>query len=191
MDKILESICSNLSAIFRHIVPGAFALGIAWISHPNWFCWFKISDSAHLWLLATIALIIGNVLYVAHKNSVHLVIDVCAWKWADLTSKTSSDTENVVITKTSGYTETVGNMALAYHRAFEPTLQKFIRLRNSQIILMGISGELMIVGGLWKDSCSWSEHVARPLVAVGIIVLIFAVIAQLLSFRLERFLGLQ
>lgn len=47
MGKIVDTVIANLSDIFRHVVPGVVALGVARMSHPLWLCWFKPVNASH------------------------------------------------------------------------------------------------------------------------------------------------
>ena len=66
----------ELERIFRYLLPGIMVVGFARLSHPSWFRWVHPDSSQHLILLAAISLCVGSSWYVAHRYSLHQVLDL-------------------------------------------------------------------------------------------------------------------
>src|SRR6266550_8737091 len=72
---LVEEIGKNLGAFFRHLLPGVFILGAAYLAHPLWFQRFNTYSWEHIVLVAIIALAAGNIWFSINRYGVHQLID--------------------------------------------------------------------------------------------------------------------
>lgn len=73
---LIESIGDNLSRVFRHILPGMFILSISYLAkREEWFNSFDVNNTYHLIILAAIAILVGNSVYVINRYIVVQLID--------------------------------------------------------------------------------------------------------------------
>jgi hypothetical protein len=77
MEKTIEEISRQIGRIFRYLLPGILILLMARWSHPSWFCEYDFLDGENLIVFAALAVVVGNVWYVAHRYSIHQLLDLC------------------------------------------------------------------------------------------------------------------
>ena len=73
--NLIKQVGDELGRIFRHMMPGVSALLAARLSHPTWFQSIDYGNNWHLLVLAVIATLAGNTLYVFHRYSLHQLLD--------------------------------------------------------------------------------------------------------------------
>lgn len=142
--EFFEKILANISAMFRHVVPGCVILAFAWLSHPSWFANFDPGDSKHLWIVGLVSLIVGNVAYVLHRAIIHQLVDFSvSGKWPP-----------------KKYPEEVVAKMIEKHVLAVKRRRQLIHLKNAQIILSAIFAEVCFVASFFYEPMS---HVAaRP-----------------------------
>jgi len=132
--SLIKQIGDELGRIFRHMMPGLSALLAARLSHPSWFRNIDYGNTWHLVLLAIIATVAGNTLYVFHRYSVHQAIDLVLY-WFRVEKK---DKEGSYLNWLATHIDK------SFH--FLPKdrdLREHINLRSAQIIFMFITCEIL------------------------------------------------
>lgn len=175
MNKILEHLLGTVSAIFRHIMPGVVALGLLQLSRPDWLGWVCLSESTHLVLLGIMAIVVGNLIYVIHKHTVHQCAD-----WFNAGRPRRQD-----------YVTMIADMTSKHYCRFGEGVRGFLDQRNAQIILMSIAGELTIIASFCGSPGSVANDHPWPMRVSGFVVWILSLIAQNLSFRVAKATALQ
>jgi len=169
MHETIKTIISNLSAFFRHVMPGVVVLSIAWASHPQWFCGLSLRQAQDVWILAVAALVLGNIFYIVHRNTVHQAIDWVVWF---LIGRNGED-----------YITTIGKMTIR-HFGFGLKVREYMHLRNSQVVLMCVTGELLFIASIWKDDPSIAKDYAVSFGVIGAGIFVGAAIAHGIAFAL-------
>jgi hypothetical protein len=173
--EYIELLLKNLSAVFRHVIPGAVAISIAWLSHPSWFCPELLNSANNIWLLAVCALVTGNIIYVVHRNTVHQLIDVCSF-WL-----LQCELPNCV----SNYVEELSKM-IRYHFGTSDSEHNYMHLRNSQILLTCMTSVLLLIASAWNECGSFARTNRWKFFVCGLVILVFAAIAHCLSFAIAQ-----
>ena len=154
MTEAIKAAFSSLSDIFRHVVPGALAIASLYISFPSAFDKFQVENSAHIWLLIGLSLVIGNMVYVLHRTILHQAIDFFVWA--------------ISHAKSEDYIERIANMVKG-HFTLPEEPRRSMHLRNSQVILTAIFGELMIVSSHYHSPDSFAASHSCALLWWGLL----------------------
>jgi len=174
----VKAITDEIGSIFRHIVPGVIVPGFAYKSHPGWFSKLCFNNTTHIIILAVAALAVGNFWYVFHRYSLHNLLDWFCWllrtgKWKTLSW--------------GGY-----RPWLFQHIEDSFTLpdskkrlQQFIHLRSSQIILLFITSQAMVLFSFWHESNSYFDEYPWRLGIVGIGIFLVAMVQYFISNGLD------
>lgn len=168
--EFFEKIVENLSAIFRHVLPGCVIAGFAWLSHPSWFDGFDRTEPKHLWTVGLVLVIVGNLAYAIHRAIVHQLVDYAVSG----------------IWEPKKYAREVVAPMIEKHVLANERRRHLIHLKNAQIILSAIFAEVCFVASLCFEPGS---HVAaQPLVYrwVGGALFVLTVFAHFVSQRAER-----
>ncbi len=170
MGNTIRVISDQLARIFRHIIPGILVVGAARIAHPYWFRDLSVDSWPPLLMLAAIAIAVGNVWYVLHRYTVHQLIDLgiflcCKKKCKNLNKRICCDyTEYIQVS--------IENAVKAKEKA--PELRNHFDLRSSQIILMFITAEILLVFSWRPEPCTLFEQYLCLIRTCGIIIFILA-----------------
>ena len=122
-----------------------------------------LSKTAHIWVVGGVSLLVGNVAYVLHRTIVHQAVDwLVSWR------------------SPSAYVELVATM-IERHFANKPEVKDLMHLKNSQIILTAIFGELCVIVSIWKEPSSRAETHHLCLLWIGILVFAGSVFAHAIS----------
>jgi hypothetical protein len=72
---VLGDVSRNLGAFFRHLLPGVFIVGAAYIAHPSWFVGVDTKSWEHIAIAGVVALASGNIWFSVNRYGIHQVID--------------------------------------------------------------------------------------------------------------------
>ena len=173
MAETIKEITEQLSNIFRHLLPGLVVIGAARLAHPHWFSAVCISNKWHVAVLVAIGVTVGNVWYVTHRYAIHQLIDYCHYAWS--------------YRRLGGYYEWLSELMDGSFRFADqtPKFREHLRFRSSQVILLFIISEVMLVFACWNDPCSFFAcHSLAFLIASGAMAL-FAWWAFCISWALD------
>jgi hypothetical protein len=160
MGNTIKIISDQLARIFRHIIPGILIVGAARIAHPDWFSNLSVDSWPPLLMLAAIAIAVGNVWYVFHRYALHQLID---WVLFFLRPGSSSYSNFLQ--------QSIENHFKADNE--ETELRDHIRLWSSQIILMLISAEVLLLFSLWNNESKILDKHGEAFVLVSVVMFVF------------------
>jgi hypothetical protein len=126
----IKSLASYISELFRHIMPGCLILVLSMAACPKLRGIGNFNDK--IWLCIFLILVVGNVMYVLHRMIIHQTIDWFVWRLTRNQDKTKS------------YFDRMAKM-ISWHSKFDAETRSIIHLKNSQVILMAITGELLFL----------------------------------------------
>ena len=167
----------EIERIFRYLLPGITVVGIAGLSHPAWFLRFHPETSQHLVLLAAVALCVGRSWYVAHRYSLHQIVD---WLSYALTKKG----------QTKNYHDWLAEHISKSSRgkAKDMDLRHNIGLRSAQVIYMFILGEsLALFSWMCPEQGTFFCAHRCFLLYLSLGILIFAALQQWLLFEIDSY----
>jgi len=171
----IKTISGQLSGIFRHIIPGVIILGFAYGSHPSWFKKVYPTNSTDWMVLAMLSIVIGNLWYVVHRFTIHFLFDFICYRFRE--------------GKWSGYQQWL--IAHIDHSFAVPEykrkLQNFVHCRSSQIILLFIIAEALIIFSLWFEAESVFSTYNTFFLIVGVVLFLVAVVHYPISNNLDIF----
>jgi hypothetical protein len=133
MAETIKDIADQLSRIFRHMLPGLVVVGGAAAAHPSWFGRMQLSNPWHIATLGAITVAAGNVWYVFHRYTIYQLID---WFLYMIRER-----------RLRGYLDWLSNFldnSFSF-AASKPKIHEHLHFRSSQIILMFIVGEVMVL----------------------------------------------
>lgn len=171
---LVTKIADELERIFRYMLPGigiVFAFGTA---YPSWFCSVQYGTVEQFAVLAAVALFVGNTWYVAHRYSLHQLIDWGCYR--------------IVHKKWSGYCAWLAEhvSAALHYGENDNKLRKVIEFRSAQVILLFIASEIAFVFALRPEEHTfWQQH-AWPIRVLAVISAGFATFQQLISYKLDE-----
>ena len=174
--NLIKQVGDELGRIFRHMMPGVSALLAARLSHPAWFQSIDYGNTWHLLLLAVIATLAGNTLYVFHRYSLHQALD---WLlYLNLVDKKDNE---------GGYWKWLAKHVdkSLHFQMKDGRLKEHINLRSAQIIFMFLTCELAIAFSLCAQSQSVFFAHRCPIRWVAGIGLVPALIQQIIGFKLD------
>jgi len=139
MAETIKEIASQLSRIFRHMLPGLVVIGAARVGHPKWFPAAPPTQATEIVVLAAIAMAVGNVWYIFHRYTIHQFID-----WILYMRRTRRGT---------GYLNWLSGFIDDSFRATKnaPEVTEHLHFRSAQIILMFIVSEVIFVFLVWHE----------------------------------------
>jgi hypothetical protein len=183
-------ILKELERVFRYLLPGVMIVGLARLSHPLWFCWVCPGNPQHLALLAAIALCVGSTWYVAHRYSLHQLIDwlvYLCWRCSQKKSGSGQAATTDSGEKTS-YSDWLAEHVAASLRGkrADGELRHHSGLRSAQVIYMFMLGEAILLFSLvCPEPCSFFDTHKYFLVICALLVLISASAQQRLMFKID------
>ena len=72
---VLGDVSRNLGAFFRHLLPGVYIVGAAYVAHPSWFAGVDSKSWEHIAVAGIVALASGNIWFSLNRYGVHQFID--------------------------------------------------------------------------------------------------------------------
>ncbi len=171
--QTIRAIGDQLSRVFRHLLPGIVIVGGAAAAHPSWFLKIDPSEPWHLLVLSAITVGVGNCWYVLHRYSLHQLLDFVLY--------------SVRSDKRLGYIEWLADFL---HKSFlfkakEPEFWKHIHFRSSQVILMFIIAEVMLVFALSNEPGSFLAQNVCGALTMGSVVFVAACFQYWISNTLD------
>jgi hypothetical protein len=73
---LVTEIANQLGSIYRHMLPGVLVIGGARLAYREWFQWVNLESWKHLLLLATVAVVVGNVWFALNRYGLHQFVDM-------------------------------------------------------------------------------------------------------------------
>lgn len=152
-ESLIREISSQLSRIFRYLLPGLVILGIARLFHPCWFLGrLQVSNGWQAAAISAVTITVGSVWYALHRYSVHQLLDVACYALRQHS--------------VSGYKSWLYEQIFESFRLREqgPGAFEHAHLRSAQVILLFILDEALLVfaillppdcGGLLADHLWW------------------------------------
>lgn len=174
LSESIKTITSEFSRIFRHLIPGVLIIGLSYISHPSWFSWVNPRDKSIYWiLLGLLSIAVGNIWYVVHRFTVHNLIDWLCYR--------------IRFSKWKNYTKWLSKHI---QRNFIPIvdkeeLKKFVHFRSSQIILLFILAEALIIFSFWHEKETVFAYYKWVFLIVGAVISIAGFIQLWIGFNLD------
>jgi hypothetical protein len=72
---LLTEITQHLGGIFRHMLPGILVVAGAKLAYPSWSLGLDLNSWQHLFVLAAIALALGNTWFALNRYGPHQLLD--------------------------------------------------------------------------------------------------------------------
>jgi hypothetical protein len=172
----IKQIEDGLGRIFRHMMPGLSAILAARLSHPTWFDHIDYGNKWHLLLLAAIATLAGNTLYVFHRYSLHQLMDLFLY-WGRVNKKENED----------GYLNWLATyIDKSFHfQAPDRPVKDHINLRSAQVIFMFLTCEIAFAFSFCaQDKSLFQLHncLIRWTAGIGFVA---ALIQQMIGFIID------
>jgi len=179
--EALKHISDGITAIFRHLLPGAIVMGCAFASRPSWFEGIDWTDAGHLTVMIIVTISIGNAWLVTHRYSLHQLFDLC-WNWG-----TSRHPDGYLAWLSEFIPKSIGL------RHTNPVLSNHLFLRSTQLIVLLIIGESLFVFTCLippeNSSSGFTKYVNEnrtAISAIGVLIFVIAVIQDLFVNSLDR-----
>jgi hypothetical protein len=174
--NLIKQIGDELGRIFRHMMPGFSAILAARLSHSTWFDSIDYGGKWHLFLLATIATLAGNTLYVFHRYSLHQLLDLFLyWGWVK-----KGENEDGYLNWLATYIDK------SFHfPAVDRPMKEHINLRSAQVIFMFLTCEIAFAFSFCaQDKSVFHLHncLIRWAAAIGFVA---ALIQQMIGFTID------
>jgi len=171
----IKTISGQLSGIFRHIIPGVIILAFAYGSHPSWFEKVYPTNSTDWMVLAMLSIVVGNLWYVVHRFTIHVLFDLICYRIHE--------------GKWSGYQQwLIAHIDQSFAVPEDKKkLQDFVHCRSSQIILLFIIAEALIIFSLWFEAESFFSTYKTFFLISGVVLFLVAVVHYPLSYKLDIF----
>jgi hypothetical protein len=134
------------------------------------FACVDFRSGGHLAVLAAIALAAGNVWYVAHRYSVHQLVDLCSY-W-------------ILKKKLCGYRKWLSEHIADSFRV-EERLSNNLHVRSSQIIFLFVACEIALVFTCRSEDCSFLHHYACWIRLVTGAAMVVAILGQWVAFSVD------
>jgi hypothetical protein len=167
----------ELERIFRYLLPGIIVVGFARLSHPSWFFWVHPDNAQHLILLAAISLCLGSSWYVAHRYSLHQLLD-----WLFYISREGG--------KFGGYADWLAKHVAASLRSKgkDAELRHNSGLRSAQIIYMFVTTEAGLLFSLtYPDPSSFFGRHRCCIAISASAIFIVALVQQWLCYKIDLY----
>lgn len=162
----IRSVNESVSTVFRHILPGILIITMSSLSIPSWLTGFNLTNSSTLFILAALAMVIGNAWYVFHRYCFLQVIDFIAYyfKWPGKPVRTGK----------SNFREDIGKHVSRFFADFDTKrdMGKHIRDRFSSFNYMFIASEALFVLTLCSQQGSYLAKwrwFSLPIACVGFV----------------------
>lgn len=176
----IKSAFNVLGEIFRHLLPGILIIGLAAVSHPSWFDKLDVTKGGWLVILATIALISGNVWFVFHRYLIQQIVDLIfyALKVSDGPCRNDKNWNysGAVAEHVDNIFENVGH---------KEALCRHIRFRTSSVVLMYIASEAIILFTLISESNSFLQKNFWIILIIAIIGFMSAIWQNYITRKIE------
>jgi hypothetical protein len=174
--NLIKQIEDGLGRIFRHMMPGLTAILAARLSHPSWFDGIDYGNKWHLLLLAAIATLAGNTLYVFHRYSLHQLLDLFLY-WGRVDKKEND----------AGYLNWLATyIDKSFHfPAGDRPMKEHINLRSAQVIFMFLTCEITFAFSFcaqYKSVFQLHNCLIRWAAAIGFVA---ALIQQMIGFIID------
>lgn len=164
---ILGDVSRNLGAFFRHLLPGVYILGAAYVAHPSWFAGVDTKSWQHLAIAGVVALASGNIWFSLNRYGVHQVIDYAVYL-AKSEAPAPSSSRCHYLDDLGTYVARALSAATIPERA-----RQHVAFRASSVLLIYTVAEVGVLFALWHEPATFFD---RHAVAVAIASLLtFAV----------------
>ena len=174
--NLIKQIEDGLGRIFRHMMPGLSAILAARLSHPTWFDHIDYGNKWHLLLLAAIAILAGNTLYVFHRYSLHQLLDLFLY-WCRVNKK---ENEGGYLNWLASYIDK------SFHfQAADRSTKEHINLRYAQVIFMFLTCEIAFAFSFCAEDKSLFQLHNCPIRWAAGIGFVAALIQQMIGFTID------
>jgi hypothetical protein len=162
---MVRTVLSNLGAVFRHLFPGVLIIGVAYITHPYWFCRLNTYSWQHLMLAGVVALVAGNIWYTLNRYVWHQAVDFGMYRFGIPGPGRAGH----------GYHQDLANFVAASISSADipKRARQHIEFRSSSVLFIYMIGEIGLVlsfrpgQSAWIAANVWPLGIASALVLVG------------------------
>lgn len=180
---VLADIGDNLGAIFRHLLPGVLAIGVARVTHPSWFVNVQ-PQWPSLVVIGVIAIAVGNAWFAINRYGVHQIVDFACW----LVRSQGPARESGV-----GYLDSLAEYVKgALSNSDVPSrARQHIAFRASSVLLMYTLSELSFLAALWSEPCAITAGFVPELFFSSALLFVLAIWQNIITRRIDAaiFLG--
>jgi hypothetical protein len=181
MSEVVQDISKNFARILRYIFPGLFVLGVVCLAFPSWFKWLNLSNGFHFLSLLTIAVVVGNTWYAFHRYGLHQVIDYLMYA-AGTKGPSGSKGNRGLSRYISDLSE---HVVLSFKKGPEQPIREHVTLRASQMHLMYIASESLLIFSLSNESGSFFDQNSLAITIIALVLFIFTVLQNFITRRID------
>lgn len=166
--SIITDISQNLSAFFRHLLPGVFILGAACIAHPSWFIGVDAKSWHHILIVGVIALVVGNILYSINRYGVEQLLDYAFYFLKCQGPKPKQSRQ---------YLDDLSNhvAAVLWNSDIPERAREHVRFRTSAVLLLFMVAEVSLIFALWHESNTFFSGYQRETLVTSIVLVLVGV----------------
>ena len=176
---LVQNISNNLGTVFRHLLPGILIIGAASVAHPSWFFGIDLSSWQHIFVIAVVALALGNIWFAINRYGVHQLADylmyLCGWKGparAESWSQFHEDLGKYVAD--SLCTPTIPSNA-----------RQHVSFRASSVLLLYIVAEIGLLARVSHEANTLFERHPRVTLWGSVLILLVAVWQDAITRRID------
>jgi hypothetical protein len=144
--SIVGDLSKNLGTLFRHLLPGIFIVGAAYVAHPSWFAGINTQTWPHVAITAAIALAAGNIWFAFNRYGVHQVIDYLAYR--------KKSQGPVPVGAGCDYVDDLGKyVAKSLRSSTVPEIaRQHVAFRASSVLLIYTVAEVAAIFAVWNEA---------------------------------------
>jgi len=176
--SIIGDVSRNLSAFFRHLLPGVFILGAACIAHPSWFISVDTESWNHIVIIAVIALMVGNIVYSINRYGIEQLIDYTLYSLKCQGPKPKQSRQ---------YLNDLSNYVAAalWNSKIPERAREHVRFRASAVLLLFMVAEVGLIFSFWHESNTFFSCYQPETQVTSIVVVLVGVWQYTITRRID------
>lgn len=181
---ILGDVSRNLGAFFRHLLPGVFIIGAAYVGHPAWFNGIDTKSWQHIALGATIALASGNIWFALNRYGIHQVIDYLVYL---------SRSQGPARESNSRYVDDLGlYVSRSLYAANVPeSARQHIAFRASSVLLIYTIAEVGFLFAIWHENGTFFQQYSDAVIVCSVAIFLVGVWQNIITRRIDYYVILE
>ena len=186
IEETVKVLTSEISRIFRHLIPGVLILLVIYLSQPSWMYWVDICSCSHLIILSVLSITVGTIWYVVHRFTIHYMIDFLCFKLRRRI-KVRNGVDNDSTAQYKKYHEWLSNhiQKSLFHFNTKREVKEYIHFRSTQVHLLFIFSESLFIFTVLRETNSIIMYYEGVAILLSVFIFIIGVIQYFIGFNID------
>ncbi len=176
---VLGDVTRNLGAFFRHLLPGVYIVGAAYVAHPSWFAGVDTKSWQHIAIASAVALASGNIWFSLNRYGVHQFIDYLVYL-AKSEGPAATASRFRYLEDLAVYVAKSMGVSTVQERA-----RQHVAFRASAVLLLYTMAEVGLIFAVWHEPCSFFDRHSTAVTVASLVTFGVGVWQNIITRRID------